>query len=262
MATYTITPMVVAKGPQREKSRFTYMHGCGEKVDIPYTTWLIQGNGINALVDTGCSAADYREHIRSKDKPLVYGGEKFNDVEEIKPLAQHLKERGLGVDDIDMVLQTHVDWDHCMNTRHFKKSKILIQRTEWAKLPVHPLFKSTYAPNHIYAEMDKLNLQFLDGDHHVANGLDLIYTPGHSPGGQSVVVNTANGRYVIAGMCTIRENFFPSEETKAITGLPVIPTGSHMDPFQVYDSMLRIMKAGDHVLPFHDSANFTMGRLG
>ena len=57
---FTITPMVVAKGPQREKSRFTYMHGCGEKVDIPYTTWLIQGRGLNALVDTGCSAEDYR----------------------------------------------------------------------------------------------------------------------------------------------------------------------------------------------------------
>ena len=259
---FTITPMVVAKGPQREKSRFTYMHGLGEKVDIPYTTWLIQGRGMNALVDTGCSAQDYRDHIRSAGKPLMYGGERFEDVQEIKPLQQHLKERGLTFDDIDMVLQTHVDWDHCMNTRHFKKSKILLQRTEWAKLPIHPLFKGTYAPNYIYEEMDRLKLQFLDGDYHVTTGLDLIYTPGHSPGGQSVVVDTKDGRYVIAGMCTIRENFYPSEETKASTGLPVIPTGSHMDPFQTYESMLRIIKAGDHVLPFHDSANFTMGTLG
>lgn len=260
---YTITPMVVAKGPQREKSRFTYMHGCGEKVDVPYTTWLIQGNGLNALVDTGCSAEDYKAHILVKGSgPHMYGGERFTDVEEIKPLAEHLRERGLGYDDIDLVLQTHVDWDHCMNTRHFRKSKILLQGAEWAKLPVHPLFKGTYAPDYIYEEMAKLNLQFLDGDYHVARGLDLIFTPGHSPGGQSVVVDTKDGRYVIAGMCTIRENFFPSEETKASTGLPVIPTGSHMDPIQVYESMLRIMKAGDHVLPFHDHANFTMGTLG
>ncbi|MBI2477092.1 MAG: hypothetical protein HYV60_00050 [Planctomycetia bacterium] len=48
------------------------------------------------------------------------------------------------------------------------KSKILVQRTEWAKLPVHPLFKSTYAPKHIYEEMDRLHMQFLDGDHQVA----------------------------------------------------------------------------------------------
>lgn len=258
---FTITPMVVAKGPQREKSRFTYMHGCGEKVDIPYTTWLIQGNGLTALVDTGCSAEDYRTHIR-QGGPLMYAGEKFSDVEEIKPLDEHLKERGLTFDDIDLVLQTHVDWDHCMNTRHFKKSKILLQRTEWAKLPIHPLFKGTYAPGYIYEEIGKRNIQFLDGDYHVTKGLDLIYTPGHSPGGQSVVVDTKDGRYVIAGMCTIRENFYPSEETKRSTGLPVIPTGSHIDPIQVYDSMIRILNAGDRVLPFHDHANFTMGTLG
>lgn len=258
---FTITPMVVAKGPQREKSRFTYMHGCGEKVDIPYTTWLIQGRGLNALVDTGCSAEDYRTHI-CRSGPLMYAGEKFADVEEIKPLAEHLKERGLTYDDIDLVLQTHVDWDHCMNTRHFMKSKILVQRNEWAKLPIHPLFKGTYAPDYIYEEISKRNLQLLDGDHHITTGLDLIYTPGHSPGGQSVVVDTKDGRYVIAGMCTIRENFFPPEETKRATGLPVIPTGSHMDPIQVYESMIRITQAGDHVLPFHDYANFTMGTLG
>ena len=40
---YTITPMVVALGPQREKSRFTYMHNFGEKVDIPYVSWLLEG---------------------------------------------------------------------------------------------------------------------------------------------------------------------------------------------------------------------------
>ena len=258
---FTITPMVVAKGPQREKSRFTYMHGAGEKVDIPYKTWLIQGNGLTALVDTGCSAEDYRTHIR-KGGPLMYAGEKFADVEEIKSLAEHLKERGLTYDDIDLVLQTHVDWDHCMNTRHFKKSKILVQRSEWDKLHFHPMFKGTYAPGYIYEEIAKLDLHQIEGDYHVTKGLDLLYAPGHSPGGQSVIVDTKDGRYVIAGMCTIHENFYPTEETKRSTGLPVIPTGSHIDPIQVYNSMIRIQEAGDHVLPFHDYANFTMGTLG
>ena len=58
---YSITPLVVAHGPQREKSRFTYMHNFGDKVDIPYVSWLIQGEGRVILVDTGCSAADYKD---------------------------------------------------------------------------------------------------------------------------------------------------------------------------------------------------------
>ena len=68
-AVYTITPMVVAFGPQREKSRFTYMHNFGDKVDIPYVSWLIRGEGRNILVDAGCSADDYKKHIRG-DEPL------------------------------------------------------------------------------------------------------------------------------------------------------------------------------------------------
>ena len=39
-----------------------------------------------------------------------------------------------------------------------------------------------------------------------------MLTPGHSPGGQSVVVDTDDGTFVIAGMCTIRDNFYPPRE--------------------------------------------------
>jgi len=77
---YTITPMVVALGPQREKSRFTYMHNFGDKVDIPYVSWLIRGEGRNILVDAGCSATDYRTQIRGEG-PLMLAGETFQDVQ-------------------------------------------------------------------------------------------------------------------------------------------------------------------------------------
>jgi len=84
---HTITPMVVALGPQREKSRFTYMHNFGEKVDIPYVSWLIEGGNALVLVDTGCSAESYRTRIRG-DEPLRLAGETFRDVEDVKPLEE------------------------------------------------------------------------------------------------------------------------------------------------------------------------------
>src|SRR5438128_2016006 len=142
----TITPMVVAVGPRREKSRFTYMHNFGAKVDIPYVSWLIQGDGRTILVDAGCSADDYKQHVRGDAGPLHLAGEVFEDVQDVKPIEQHFEERGLSFDDVDTFVQTHLDWDHCMNTRKFAKSRILIQSAEWKKIPVHPLFKSTYAP--------------------------------------------------------------------------------------------------------------------
>jgi N-acyl homoserine lactone hydrolase len=259
---YTITPMVVAVGPQREKSRFTYMHNFGEKVDIPYVSWLLQGEGRNILVDAGCSADAYREHIRGEG-PLMLAGERFQDVVDVKPIEDHFEERGLGFEDVDTFIQTHLDWDHCMNTSKFKRSRILIQKAEWERIPVHPLFKSTYAPKYVYEEIGRLDVEFVEGDVQVTRGIRTLLTPGHSPGGQSVAVDTDAGTYVIAGMCTIRDNFYPPEEVTSRSDYKVIPPGMHIDPILCYDSMLRILDVGkDKVLPFHDSAVMTMGTLG
>jgi N-acyl homoserine lactone hydrolase len=260
---YRITPLVVACGPRREKSRFTYMHGFGEKVDIPYVAWLLRGDGPTILVDAGCSAADYREHVRGDTGPLFLAGELFADVIDVKPLDQHLAEHGLAADDVDILVQTHLDWDHCMNTRMFRTSRILVQRAEWQKIPFHPLFKSTYAPRWVYEEIERLNLELVEGDVKVTKGVRTFFTPGHSPGGQSVAVDTDEGTYVIAGMCTIRDNFYPPEEVAARSEYKVIPTGMHVDLLVCYDSMLRILDVGqDNVLPFHDAAHFDAATLG
>jgi glyoxylase-like metal-dependent hydrolase (beta-lactamase superfamily II) len=239
------------------------MHNFGEKVDIPYVSWLIQGAGRNILVDAGCSAEDYKTHTRGDRPALMLAGERFQDVVGVKPIEQHFEEQGLAFDDIDTFVQTHLDWDHCMNTTKFRRSRILIQRVEWERIPVHPLFASTYAPGSHYEAISKLNVEFVDGDHEVAKGVRCVVTPGHSPGGQSVVVDTDAGTYVIAGMCTIRENFYPPEEVISKGTYKVIPTGMHTDPILCYDSMLKILDIGkDKVLPFHDSAVMSMGTLG
>jgi glyoxylase-like metal-dependent hydrolase (beta-lactamase superfamily II) len=262
---YTITPLVVATGPQREKSRFTYMHNFGDKVDIPYVAWLLRGDGPNILVDAGCSAADFAEHVRggASKGPLKLAGETFADVQDVTPLHDALAGHGLTPDDIEILVQTHLDWDHCMNTRHFARSRILLQEAEWRKVPVHPFFKGTYAPQWVYERIGKMDLTLLEGDHKITEGVELMFTPGHSPGGQSVVVDTSEGRYVIAGMCTIRDNFYPPAEVLESAYYEVIPPGMHVDPLLCYESMLRMLEVGgDKVLPFHDSAVLELGTIG
>lgn len=262
---YTITPLVVATGPQREKSRFTYMHNFGEKVDIPYVAWLLRGEGPTILVDAGCSASDFAEHVRGGEDSgtLKLAGETFADVQDEVTIEEHFERLGMSFDDVDVFVQTHLDWDHCMNTRKFPNARILLQEAEWRKVPVHPFFKGTYAPQWVYEEIGRMRLQLLDGDHKVTDGVQLIFTPGHSPGGQSVMVDTDAGRYVIAGMCTIRDNFYPPEEVLSSAYYEVIPAGMHTDPIRCYDSMLRILElGGENVLPFHDAAVREMGTIG
>lgn len=263
MSTWTITPLVVAIGPQREKSRFTYMHNFGDTVDIPYVAWLLQDGEHTVLVDAGCSAEDYAARVRPGDGPLMLAGERFQDVRDNVPIEDGLAAHGLGVDDVDLLVQTHLDWDHTMNTTKFARSRILVQRHEWENIPVHPLFASTYAPRDHYEALAKLDLTLLEGDQELLPGVRLMVTPGHSPAGQSVIVDTADGPYVIVGMCTIRENFYPPESVLAKGTYTVIPTGMHTDPILCYDSMLKIKAIPEAtILPFHDDAILGVQRLG
>ena len=265
MSDWKITPLVVAIGPQREKSRFTYMHNFGEKVDIPYVSWLLQDGSHNVLVDTGCSAADYAAKVRPADGPLMLAGERFADVQDVVPLEDRLAEQGLEFRDVDLLIQTHLDWDHTMNTPKFAGTgtRVVVQRKEWEQIPAHPLFASTYAPRETYRAIADLDLVLLDGEEEILPGLELIVTPGHSPAGQSIVVRTARGPHVIVGMCTIAENFWPSEEVLSKGTYTVIPTGMHIDPIETYDSMQRIKAIPEaRILPFHDIAVLDYETLG
>jgi N-acyl homoserine lactone hydrolase len=258
---FTIEPMVVAYGPHREKSRFTYMHNAGVPVDIPYVSWLVRGKEFAALVDVGCSATDYREHIRPVDHELVHVGQVFADVVDVKPISEHLADRGMRPRDIDVVVLTHLDWDHCMTVEPFAESEILVQRTEWDTTPSHEMFATSFAPAEHYQKVEQMGLTKLEGDHRLAEGFDLLLTPGHTHGGQSAVIRTSEGTFVIAGMCVLKENFYPSQEQQE--HFKVIPPGGHTDLFQSYETMLRIKElGGDNVLPLHMTEAFEMGRIG
>jgi N-acyl homoserine lactone hydrolase len=77
------------------------------------------------------------------------------------------------------------------------------------------------------------------------------------------VVDTDDGTFVIAGMCTIRDNFYPPESVTSKGTYKVIPAGMHMDPILCYDSMLRILDVGkENVLPFHDDSVLERGTIG
>ncbi len=263
---FTVTPLVMAYGPRREKSRFTFLHNFGEKIDLPYVSWLLSDaeRGLNVLVDVGCSADEYATHIKKPGSgSFRHAGETFDDVVDVRPLDRLLADRDLEPGDIDFVVLTHLDWDHCMNLPLFPRTRVLLQRSEWSALPPHPFIASGFAPDYRYAEMERRGVELLDGDQNIVPGLDVLLTPGHTPGGQSIAVETDRGRYIIAGLCTIMENYYPPADVLETAGYDVIPPGGHTDLFAAYDSILRIRdEAGRNLLPVHHLEAFTMEMIG
>jgi glyoxylase-like metal-dependent hydrolase (beta-lactamase superfamily II) len=251
-----------AMGPAREKSRFTYLNFYGDKVDIPYIIWNIEGTDKNILVDAGCSAADYYQVIKGcSDDQFVAGGESFKDVQDLTSFEDGLEGWGLKPDDIDIILMTHLHWDHVMNAEKCKNATIIIQEEEWrSALNPHPMQTFAYAPRTYYEQMR--NIELVKGDIDFMPGVRLIHTPGHTPGGQSVAVETDNGWYAISGYCAINDNFYPSEELKKSIGYPVIPAAVHTDTLEAYESSLKLVQMfGDKVLPSHEQALMKISRL-
>ena len=230
---YEITPLLV--GVRRvDQGIMTYQRGYGRRIWLPMWSFLVQGGGRNILVDTG---------LEDFVAPPTFTEE--TDLEAMY-MQDALAMVGLTPDDIDTVVNTHLHDDHCGNNPLFTRAKFYIQQKEleFCQSP-HPL-DYRYEPDFI----DNLNVQPVDGDLELAPGFELILTPGHTPGSQTVRVRTADGWVVIPGFCSNKENF-------PATGPAACP-GVHCDAYQAFDTAQRVKNMEGTILPLHE---LEVGRL-
>jgi len=109
------------------------------------------------------------------------------------PIVDALVAHGIRVDDIAAVINTHLHFDHCGENRHFPGRPIYVQRAEYeaAQAPAYTVS--------IWVDFEGACYELVDSEREVLPGVTLIPTPGHTPGHQSVLVETGEGRAVIAG---------------------------------------------------------------
>jgi glyoxylase-like metal-dependent hydrolase (beta-lactamase superfamily II) len=130
---------------------------------------------------------------------------------------------------------------------------VYVQKNELEfALNPHPIFEILY-PRDI---IKNLAFEVIDGEQTILPGIAVMPVPGHTPGGQAVIVDTAEGKAVISGFCSIAENFYPPEDVKEtmtpFASYPVIAPGIHTDLFQAYESVLRVKQIADIIIPMHD----------
>jgi len=233
---YSIHPIPLVKH-NFAKPKMTHLHNYGQIIDIVNYIWFLEGPKQNIIVDAGIPP-----------ERLIKRG---YDVESIQTVEEGLKELGLGVEDIDMVIVTHSDHDHIALAHKFRKARFLIQKAElnFARNP-HPLFKAL-RPKDQTELMDGLSFEVVEGDIKVDDNIELLLTPGHTPGGQSVAVKTKKGRAIITGWCCIQENFDPPPEVRD-KGLSFIPPGMHTDLLEAYESVAMVKRLADLVIPIHE----------
>jgi glyoxylase-like metal-dependent hydrolase (beta-lactamase superfamily II) len=104
-----------------------------------------------------------------------------------RTVADALADLDMTPGDIDLVINTHLHFDHCGQNAVFKHAACYVQRAELerAKAEARELYDW-------FGFMDA-RFELLDGDAEVLPGVSVITTPGHTSGHQCVVVRSGDG---------------------------------------------------------------------
>jgi len=237
MTHWTITMLDTGTQTQ-DKGAMTYLTDMGRPIQIPVTVALIEGPE-KILVDTSFLSVERTWQIRRRK--ITRGP--------TQELPAALASAGARPEEITTVILTHLHYDHAGNNQLFPKARFLVQREElrYALAPTSFDASAYFAPS-LGITPDYLGTKFelLDGDAEIADGVRVIATPGHTPGHQSVLVDTAHGRYCIAGDAVMwHENM----EKR-------IPPGVHTSVIDCMMSLERIAREADRVLPSHEPKVF------
>ncbi|RJQ77554.1 MAG: N-acyl homoserine lactonase family protein [Desulfobacteraceae bacterium] len=217
----------------RHKDSFTFKLGYGEKIDVPILVWYLEAAGKKILIDTGgCDPED--PQLKPWVSPYTRPAE-----QELPHVLQ--KKFGLKPDDIDIVLISHMHWDHVCGNDLFPNAQFIVQEKELesARNPI-PILSPIYVKRFI----DNFPYTTVNGDKEIVEGVSVVFTPGHSEGFQGVLIEAENNRYFLAG-----DNIALYDSLKHT---PPWPSGLYINFRDYYDSLHKIQKLEATILPGHD----------
>jgi N-acyl homoserine lactone hydrolase len=235
MQQYKIYPIALCEGP-RDSSHFAYRSESGGICNTACYIWYIEGADTKILVDAGAEASDFMAR-----------GTPETDIISVK---DGLHKLGLLPDEIDIVIVTHLHCDHISLGRLYKKAKFIVQKREleYAQNP-HPIDAVLYD----HSSFSHLNWEVIDGDKEIVPGISVLFTPGHSPGGQSVAISTSAGKAIITGFCATQNTFIPTAAMKRRGWKVTVPL-IHHDVIQTYNSVIKVKHLADVIIPLHEPA--------
>jgi N-acyl homoserine lactone hydrolase len=154
------------------------LSGPGDDARWPVHGFVLTYPGGAALVDTGVGGpADLLTDWRVVNTTA----------------ADALAGIGMTPGDIDLVINTHLHFDHCGQNAVFPHASFYVQRAE--------ADRAQRESRELWDWFGFMNASFelLDGDTEIRPGISVITTPGHTAGHQSVLVTGDGGTDLLTG---------------------------------------------------------------
>lgn len=165
---------------------------------MPVACYLIRTGDATILFDTGFSPRAI-PGLRRTD-PLA----RFSEED---LLVHRLDSIGLETDAVDVVVLSHLHYDHAGGAALFPKSELVAQKDEYAyaHYPAS-FFESFYYRKNF--DLPGYRWRLLDGDTELCPGVTVLRTDGHTPGHQSLFVELPQSGPIIlaADSCYWKEH--------------------------------------------------------
>jgi N-acyl homoserine lactone hydrolase len=163
----------------------------------PFPAYLIQTDvGKNVLVDSGFSDERAAQIVNEKSEPVIV-------MREADKIVNQLAGLGLQPADLDYVVVTHFDEDHCGNHFRFTNAEFIVQQSHY-ELACSGREERFEIPRASW-DVPVLNYRQVNGDIELLPGIELIVTDGHVTGHQSVLVRLPNTGAVLLAIDAIRD---------------------------------------------------------
>jgi glyoxylase-like metal-dependent hydrolase (beta-lactamase superfamily II) len=123
-------------------------------------------------------------------------------------LPEELAAAGTGVDEVDLVVLTHLHLDHVgwnlasdggSPRPRFPRARYLVQRADWEAFAARPEEARAAFDRCVRPLQDLGVAELLDGDRILDPLLSVLHTPGHTPGSQSLLVRSGGAAVLLWG---------------------------------------------------------------
>jgi len=129
-----------------------------------------------------------------------------------RPIHEALKAAALDADFVRTMINTHLHFDHSGQNAAFPGVPIFVQQSEW-----DVAWDEGYTITE-WLDFEGARYERVRGDVEIVPGIRLLATPGHTPGHQSVSVETDEGLVLIVGQAAQDAREFATKQPDASLG--------------------------------------------